>query len=72
MVTSPGEHGVLLIGGYNKSKGQESDLILELNCNIRQELEWFPLKQKLQMARKQHLAFISKHTPQLVAKSFRH
>ena len=48
IISLPGEAGVLLIGGWNKNRGEVSDLILEFNI---QSNKWETRDEKLYLGR---------------------
>ena len=57
MVPTPNGKGVVLIGGYNDSEFKYSDKLLELSGHCVERLSWIVLDQRLQYARKNHVAF---------------
>ena len=53
MVPSPSGRGLVVIGGVNDNEGKHSNVLLELKGS---SMEWVPLKQTLEYARKDHVA----------------
>ena len=53
MMTSPNGNGVIVIGGYNDSLGEDSNLIFEIKSGSN---SWTQLKLKLQYARVNHVS----------------
>ena len=54
MVTSPSGSGVIVIGGCNQNKVEDSNVLLELKGISSKE--WVPLRKTLKYARQSHVA----------------